>query len=402
MTTTVGVGYSDLSDSHRAGMAAARMAMQGTAIDRADLVLLFSTGKHDPARLSAGVREVVGPGARLMGGYAVGIITHDFLSYDGSEVGIAVFSSDTAKVDMFLETGLNDNEAATGEALGRQIASAGVPEDASILLFYDTVNLVSGTFKMNMATPIVQGMSRCIGSWPSVAGMGMIGDMQLQPTWQWFDDRVEQQSAMALMLSGGIRMDTVILHGCRPASGYRTITKTDGAVVLEIDGRPALEVIAEMLGPDVGLSWEDYAFFVTLGVNRGEKFGEYREEDYANRLCIGVDTERQGMVMFENDLEPGMEVQIMRRSLDFQYIGERVKRLLAMADGRKPLFAYYIDCAGRAAAYSGLDEEEAVEVQKALPAEIPLLGVYSGVELAKVGGHVQALDWTGVLCLFSE
>ncbi len=402
MSTKAGVGYSDLSDSHGAGVAAAKMAMERGGIVRADLVLLFSTSKHDPARLSAGVREVVGRDARLMGGYAVGIITHDFLSYDGSEVGVAILSSDTAQIHMFLETGLNDNETATGEALGRQIANSGVPADADMLLFYDTVNLVSGAFKMNMATPLVLGMSRALKTWPNVAGMGMIGDMQLQPTWQWFDDRIEQQAAMALMLSGGVRMDTVILHGCRPASGYRTITKTDGATVLEIDGRPTLGVIAEMLGPDVGLSWEDYAFFVTLGVNRGEKFGEYREEDYANRLCIGVDTERQGMVMFENDLEPGMEVQIMRRSLDFQYIGERVKRLLAMAEGRKPLFAFYIDCAGRAAAYSGLDEEEAVEVQKALPADIPLLGVYSGVELAKVGGHVQALDWTGVLCLFSE
>ncbi len=402
MTTKAGVGHSDLSDSYGAGAAAARMAMQSAAIERADLVLLFSTSKHDPVRLRDGVREVVGPNARLMGGYAVGIITHDFLSYDGSEVGVAVLSSDTARIDMFIESGLNDNEPAAGEALGRQIARHGIPVDASLILLYDTVNLVSGTFKMNMATPLVQGMSRCIETWPSVAGMGMIGDMQLQPTWQWFDDRVEQQAAMALMLSGGIRMDTVILHGCRPASGYRAITKTDGATVLEIDGRPALEVIAEMLGPDVGLSWEDYAFFVTLGVNRGEKFGEYREEDYANRLCIGIDAERQGMVMFENDLKPGMEVQIMRRSLDFRYIGERVKRLLALAEGRKPLLAYYIDCAGRAAAYSGLDEEEAVEVQNALPAEIPLLGVYSGVELAKVGGHLQALDWTGVLCLFSE
>ena len=267
--------------------------------------------------------------------------------------------------------GINDNESAAGEALGRQIAAVGMPPDASLLLLYDTVNLVSGAFKMNMATPLAQGMSRCIADWPNTAGMGMIGDMQLQPTWQWFDDRIEQQAAMALMLSGGVRMDTVILHGCRPASGYRTITKTDGAAVLEIDGRPTLDVIAEMLGPDVGLNWEDYAFFVTLGVNRGEKFGEYREEDYANRLCIAVDPDRKGMIMFENDLEPGMEIQIMRRSLDFQYIGERVRRLLAMAEGRKPLFAFYIDCAGRAAAYSGLDEEEAVEVQKALPADIP-------------------------------
>ena len=301
-----------------------------------------------------------------------------------------------------MEIGLNDGEAAVGEALGRQIANADAPADAGLILLYDTVNLVSGQFKMNMATPLMQGMSRHLANWPNMAGMGMIGDMQLQPTWQWFDDRLEQQAAMALLLSGGIRMDTVILHGCRPASGYHTITKTDGATVLEIDGRPTLDVIGELLGSDIGLSWEDYAFFVTLGVNRGDKYGEYREEDYANRLCIGVDVERKGMVMFESDLEAGMEIQIMRRSMDFQYIGERVRHLLALAAGRTPILAFYIDCAGRAAAYSGMEEEEAVEVQNALPPDIPLLGVYSGVEIAKVGGRVQALDWTGVLCLFSE
>lgn len=33
---------------------------------------------------------------------------------------------------------------------------------------------------------------------------------------------------------------------------------------------------------------------------------------------------------------------------------------------------------------------------------MPLLGLYSGVEIARVGGQMQALDWTGVLCVFSE
>ena len=68
------------------------MAMEQGRIRRADLVLLFSTVKHDPERLRSGVREVVGDSARIMGGYAVGIITHDFLAYDGSEVGVAVFA----------------------------------------------------------------------------------------------------------------------------------------------------------------------------------------------------------------------------------------------------------------------------------------------------------------------
>ena len=93
-----------------------------------------------------------------------------------------------------------------------------------------------------------------------------------------------------------------------------------------------------------------------------------------------------------NDLQPGTEVQLMRRSLDVEYVGHRTRDMLSKLNGRKPVFAFYIDCAGRAGAYCGLDDEDAAELQKALPADVPLLGVYSGVEIAKVAGTVQALD----------
>jgi hypothetical protein len=51
------------------------------------------------------------------------------------------------------------------------------------------------------------------------------------------------------VLHGGVRMDTIIMHGCKPSGRYHTITKADGPMVLEIDGRPALEVLADMI-PD--------------------------------------------------------------------------------------------------------------------------------------------------------
>ena len=93
----------------------------------------------------------------------------------------------------------------------------------------------------------------------------------------------------------------------------------------------------------------------------------------------------------------------MRRSIDLEYMSTRVDQLFAKVGNRRPFFALYIDCAGRASAICGSDGEEAIEVQKALTARgVPLLGMYSGVEIAKVGGHVQALDWTGVLCVLSE
>ena len=117
---------------------------------------------------------------------------------------------------------------------------------------------------------------------------------------------------------------------------------------------------------------------------------------------MAVDKERGGLIMFENDLKPGFAVQLMRRSIDFDYIGRRVADLLHRVGYRRPLFALYIDCAGRASAYCGSEREEAEEVQRVIGSRMPLLGMYSGVEIAKVGNDMQALDWTGVLCVFSE
>ena len=404
-TTRIGVGWSENPESRAAGAEAASMAVAAGGVERPDLALLFATSRQDPVKLRDGVRSVIGPRARLAGGGAVGIITHDFLGYDGCEVGIVLLASDSIRAEVFLErleAVAGGGERAAGERLGRRLAAAGLPAESSLLLLYDSIGRAEGGKRLNMATPLIAGMSEHLGAWPAVAGLGMIGDMQLNPCRQWVDDEVVEGAAIALAFTGGVRLDTAVMHGCRPAGRYHEVTRTDGSTVLEIDGRPALEVVDEMLGAGAGLSWDDYSFFVTLGLNKGDPYGDFREEDYANRLCIGVDRDRKGLEMFENDLQPGMQVQLMRRAVDFKYIGERTAALLQRARGRRPLFCFYIDCAGRAAAYCGMDEEEAAEVQKALPAEIPLLGVYSGVEVARVGGDVQALDWTGVLCLFSE
>jgi hypothetical protein len=403
MATKVGVGYSENPKSYQAGVEAAQAALSSAHLSSANLVLLFATEKHNPIELRDGVRSLVRSPARLIGGPSVGIITKDHLGYDGYQVGVAVLSSDSVAIDMFIETGLVGNEQNVGQALGGQVKRHSYAGTPNILFMYDSViRSVAQGLALNMATPLIEGMSQALGSWPPAAGVGMMGSMQWNPTSQWFDDRIEQHSAMALVLSGGVQMDAIIMHGCKPAGGYHTITKAEGPVVLEIDGKPALDAIADLLGPDSDKSWEDYPLFVTLGVNKGDKFGSFKEEDYANRLVMAVDRERRGLIMFENDLKAGFEVQLMRRSIDFEYIGRRADQLLAQLGNLTPFFALYIDCAGRASAYCGTEREEAEEVQRVIGSRMPLLGMYSGVEVAKVGRDMQALDWTGVLCVFSE
>ena len=194
-------------------------------------------------------------------------------------------------------------------------------------------------------------------------------------------------------------MDTIIMHGTRPVGAYHTITSAKDSIIYELDGKPALDVIHDLLGGSV--PWEEFPLLVTLGVNNGDKFGEYKEENYASRLCLAIDKEQKALIMFENDLEEGSEVQLMQRNIDFKYIQPQVDKLISKLGNRKPVLAFYIDCLGRVCGFSGLPEEESLEVIKAL-GDIPFFGIFSGVEIANVGPNVKALDWTGVLCLFSQ
>ncbi|MGH8991655.1 MAG: FIST C-terminal domain-containing protein, partial [Acidimicrobiia bacterium] len=270
------------------------------------------------------------------------------------------------------------------------------------LMYYAIKEMVTVGMSLNMATPLLEGMGFGLGTWPAMAGIGMFGGTEFDTGHQWFDDRIEQGAALALVLSGGVRMDTVIMHGCKPASGYHTVTKVDGDTVLEIDGVRAIDKVAELLGGSSGKASEDYPLFVTFGINRGEKFGTYNEEDYQNRAIKSVDEARGGLITYENDLKAGTEFQLMRRSVDFDYMEDKVNQLYERIGDREPILALYVDCGGRTSMMMGIDEEEGAEIQRTVGTRTPLLGMYSAMEIAKLGGEVQPMNWTGVLSIFSQ
>jgi hypothetical protein len=378
------------------------LAQAGT--ESCDLALMFATSKHDATQVRDGLRSVAGPATRIAGGNTMGVVTRDYLGYDGFEVGVAVLAAGPGDdIDLFIEGPLPDNEFEVGLALGKQIRGKEYRGDPSLFLMYDSIKeMATAGWSLNLATPLLEGMGFGLGTWPAMAGIGMFGGMEGDTGHQWFDDRIEQGSAIGLVLSGGLRMDTVIMHGCRPASGYHTVTKVDRHVVLEIDGVRAVDMVAELLGGSSGTPSEDYALYVTFGINRGEKFGTFNEEEYQNRLVMAIDEERGGLMMFENDLKAGTEIQLMRRSIDFDYMEEKVNQLYERIGDRQPILALYVDCAGRISMLSGTEEEEAAEIQRTVGARTPLLGMYSAIEIAKVAGEVQPLDWTGVLCILSQ
>ena len=367
------------------------------------LLLVFCGGKHDPAAALAALRAAYGA-VPVVGGSAAGAICGGELGYSGMEVGIVAFTAADIVPQLHVTHGLLAGEAEAGEELARAVASQAA-DDAVVLLFFDST-ASTAPLRLHHASAIVDGFHAGLGGKRvNLIGGGLLIDMNLSDGWVFDGKGVSKHSAVALVFPPAVKAETTVMHGCRPVSSFMEITRIDGAEVYELDGEPALTVIERMLGLRLGSTdGSDLSLVATLGEKHGDPFAPYDENAYVNRLILGANRSAGSITLFEPDFRQGARVQIM--ALDNVLMLESVRQGTAAARTRslasKPFLGLYIDCAGRASARSGAPFEEAALMMQDLHASFPLLGFYSGVEIAPFGSYSRPLDWTGVLTLLTQ
>ena len=405
----VGIGYCNEEDALSSGKKVAEHAIENGNIRRPDFVFAFCNGGLDHDEFFRGLYSVVGKNVPIIGGSTIGIITNDHLSYEGYPAGVLVLESDTLHLMAASVGNLDKGEKLAGRALAEKLSKE--PEGRLLLIFYDSIKIPATDSippVLNSSSPLIEGIEQELQSNIPIIGAGLLGDYALSsPTKQFCGLYVGTQSVVGTLLGGDLKPYFRIMHGCTPIDGINhTITKIQGSIIYELDGKPIVEMIDELYGNH---TWRDHhpVDLLTIGTNYGTSFGEAKEGDYVNRLITGVLPNGEGIGIFEPDFEEGTEIQFMLR--DTAKMIESVERNSAQlmeqikADGRKALFGMYIDCAGRTAKYLNTKVEEASEVQQVFNRyNTPLFGFYSGVEVAPLLQKSRGLDWTGVLMVLAE
>ncbi len=397
-------GLSLDTDSNTAGReAAGTAAAKFNADDSASWVLAFCGGRHKPEVILDGIRSELGD-IPIYGGAAVGLITNDTLGNTGYECGLAAFSSEFPVHGSVVVDTLRSGEFQAGTDLGRKLREAAVDGD-SVVIFYDNLRstpppvLYSGSQLMN---GLYEGLE---GRQLHIFGAGLVGDFTFSPSFIFDGSNSVRHSAIALILPRALLPHTKIMHGCTPISSFMEITKIEGAVLHELDGKRATDVFSEMLGLDKGsLKEDDIPFLVTLGQKQGDPFAPFSEDIYVNRLIINSDPETGTITLFESDFQQGSKVQIMSRDTHIMLdsVKKQTQHLMNSITTDDAEFAFYIDCAGRASRFCGSETEEAWAASKGIGNMMPFLGFYSGVEIAPFFGRSRPLDWTGVLTIFTR
>jgi hypothetical protein len=396
------LGASRDTDSFLAGQKASRRITDKMGSnDSAGWVFAFCGGRHAPDAVLEGLRTQLGP-IPVIGGAAVGTITNSRISYGGYECALALFPETTDKISILTTPGLDRSETRAGEQLGKQLRECAT-DNATVILFYDSIQSCPPPV-LNVASRLMDGVYSGLADKPlKVFGAGLLGDFHLSRSYVFDGHDPVKNMAVALILPPVWSSHVTIMHGFKPISAFMEITRIDGTVIYELDGRPAYEVLNEMTQPANERRDMNFTRMVALGKKLGNPFDPYKESAYINRQIVSTNPEDGSISLFEADFQAGVKIQIM--SIDHQLVLESVrnqtKKLLNGIHNGQGQGALYIDCAGRACAFCGDEVEEASILQEVIGESMPLIGFYSGVELAPCIDRTRPLDWTGVLSVFT-
>lgn len=379
------------------------------------MVLVFGgTGYADRGQVWKTLHEAY-PNSMIIGCSSAGEISGEEIRDDSVTGVVARFD----KTTLGRATAVVHNPAdsyAAGIALARQLLTASHTNASTqttasplrmVLVFSDglTVN----------GTELVKGLNSALPKDVLVSG-GLAGDGdRFQRTWVLSGDQPETNRLVAIGLSGdAIR----VAHGCKGGwdkfGPERRVTRSEGAVLFELDGKPALELYKQYLGDRAsGLPATGLLFPLAIR----------SEADPANvlvRTILKVDEQAQSLT-FAGDIPTGSFAQLMKANFDRLVQGAADAAEMGTAalppaglrnspgdpaNFQKDLatLAIAISCVGRRLVLGERAEEELEATVHMLPEGTCQVGFYSYGEISpyREAGSCELHNQTMTLTLLQE
>jgi hypothetical protein len=290
-------------------------------------------------------------------------------SVTDDDVVVTAVGFDSTEVKLLSASIDNMEESA---AIGKDLGSKLPPEDlVHAIVFSDGLN-VNGT-------ALVDGLSSALPDNVSVTG-GLVGDGgDFKHTFLGLNKVPQQRKVVLIGLYGkNLKIGYGSLGGWDTFGVERTITKSKGNVLYELDGESALAIYKRYLGEKAKeLPGSGLLFPLSLRMKSGEE-----EEVDIVRTLLGVD-EATGAMTFAGDMPEGTRATMMKANFERLVDGASGAASMSMEAlaSQNPDFALLISCVGRKLVLGERIEEEIESVRHTVGDNTVLTGFYSYGEI---------------------
>jgi small ligand-binding sensory domain FIST len=354
---------------------------------QADLVCFFICGENPDDVARAGERAMrLAPEAQVIGCSATGVIGDGqgveltpavsawAATLDGAEITTFALETLTAE-DKFVVVGLPERGA----------------DDHVAIILADPYSFPTDAF--------VERSVEVLGDLPLIGGLA--NGLQGRGSVRLFaDGEVYTEGAIGVLISGAVRISTVVSQGCRPIGPSMVVTRSEENLLLELAGQPALSRLEDIVS-DLD---EDDRELVAAGLQIGVAMDEYAERhergDFLIRGVIGIDPEREA-VAIGDIVEIGRTVRFQVRDAatadeDLYDLLDAHREELGRVDG-----ALLFSCNGRGSAMFGTADHDPVALRDTL-GPIGMAGFFAAGEVGPVAGHNHVHGFTASVLVFSS
>jgi hypothetical protein len=348
------IGHSDEIDTEDAvdEIVASCRAKLGTTVPKAGL--LFCGTEYDRVLLLERI-DAAFPNMQLIGCTTDGEMSSE-LGFTEDAITLVLFTSDQA-------------EFSAGIGFGAGTA----PAHASL---------------SSSAHEVLAGISDALGDGiPIVGGMSadrVGGTKSTYSTYQFCGKRVFTDSVPVMLFGGDLVYSLGIESGWKPIGEKMTVTRAEGQLLHELDGKPALDYYRHYLGEMndenlTGLGAHPLAIF----------------EDNSDRFYLRVGNSANaetGSIHFLGNIPEGAQVQITQAIRDEVMSGVQrsVSDAMAHYPGNQPGAALLFSCTGRKIALGSKTKDEIARAQEELSFPVPMCGFYTFGELGPLTNQSEA------------
>ena len=267
---------------------------------------MFGSIGYDQHSLVQAVRQTT-RGAPLSGCSVAGSINGEDADKSNFSVVVTAISSDELHWSNGIATGLEDDPRAVGKRVAQDLLPNLSADTVGLFVFPDGLTDYLEPFFAGLEENLPS--DRFLPLWGGGAGNNFnLGER----TYQYCDDEVISGGVSYALLSGKAQASWAISHALVPIGSTRTVTRSQGNVIYEIDGKPAIEVLKEYL-PEPALvedrDWMRYAIALALT----SKAPSYmKDEEYVVR---GVPAVRMadGSIIVQTEVPEGTSVWFSSR-----------------------------------------------------------------------------------------
>lgn len=195
-----------------------------------------------------------------------------------------------------------------------------------------------------------------------------------------------------VLFSERVPVVTRLSQGCIPIGPRRTVTAAEQNVLIQLDGRPALDVFKDDIGEVLSRDLQHVGGFIFVGLS----IPASDTGDYLVRNILGLDPD-QGLIAIADAPAVGSTLRFCKRDVESARtdLCRMLKGISHSLSGQPPSGGVYTSCLARGANLFGAPSEELQLIREVL-GDFPLTGYFANGEIS----HNRLYTYTGVLAVF--